>query len=83
MTREYERSESRAQDVHDRIAKVQQVADELFKEWREELKQYSDQDLRRRSEQQLEDTRRQYDRLIDVMKAAESRMAPVLSAYKD
>ena len=80
---EYKRSESRAQEVHDRITRVQQVADALFKEWRGELKQYSNEDLRRRSEQQLDVTRRQYDRLIDVMKAAESRMAPVLGAFKD
>jgi hypothetical protein len=80
---EYKRSESRAEDVHDRITKVQQVADALFKEWRGELKQYSNEDLRRRSEQQLDTTRRQYDRLIDVMKAAESKMAPVLSAFRD
>jgi len=80
---EYKRSESRAEDVHDRITKVQQVADALFKEWRGELKQYSNEDLRRRSEQQLDATRRQYDPLIDVMKAAESKMAPVLSAFRD
>jgi hypothetical protein len=79
----YKRSESRAQDVHDRITRVQQVADALFKEWREELKQYSNDALLHRSEQQLEDTCRQYDRLIDVMKAAESRMAPVLAAFQD
>lgn len=83
LNREYERSESRAQNVHDRITKVQQVADALFKEWREELKQYSNQDLRRRSEQQMEDTRVHYDRLIHVMRAAELRMAPVLGAFKD
>ena len=83
LNKEYERSESRAQEVHDRIAKVQQVANALFKEWREELKQYSNQNLRSSSEKHLEDTQRQYDRLIGVMKAAESRMAPVLSAFKD
>jgi hypothetical protein len=83
LNREYGRSESRAQNVHDRITKVQQVADALFKEWREELKQYSNQSLRRSSEQQLEDTRRQYDRLVDVMKAAEARIPPVLGAFKD
>ncbi len=83
LNNEYERSESRAQEVHDRITKVQQVAEALFDEWRKELKQYTNEDLRRSSSRQLEDTRRQYNRLIDVMKAAESRMAPVLSAFKD
>ena len=68
LNREYERSESRAQEVHDRIAKVQQVADALFNEWREELKQYTNENLRRSSREQLEDTHRKYDRLIEVMR---------------
>lgn len=83
LKREYERSENRAQEVHDRIVKVQQVADALFNEWREELKQYTNENLRRSSKEQLEDTRGKYERLIDVMKVAESRMTPVLSAFKD
>ncbi|HQM63289.1 MAG TPA: DUF2959 domain-containing protein [Acidobacteriota bacterium] len=83
LNREYERSESRAKDVHNRIRKVQQVADALFQEWRHELDQYSNADLRRHSERQLEDTRRQYDRLIEVMETAEARMTPVLAAFKD
>ncbi len=83
LNREYERSESRARDVHDRITSVQQVADALFREWRDELKQYSNDNLRRRSEQQLDETRGQYERLIDAMKAAESSMTPVLGAFKD
>lgn len=83
LKREYERSEGCAEDVHNRIKSVQQVADALFREWREELKQYTDQSLRRSSEEQMEATRRQYDRLIDVMKSAEARMPPVLAAFKD
>ena len=80
---EYERSESRSKTVHDRIRSVQQVADALFREWKEELNEYTNQDLRRSSEEQLESTRHQYARLIEVMKAAEARMAPVLAAFKD
>ncbi len=80
---EYDRSESRAQDVRDRIKSVQEVADALFKEWRKELDQYTNQNLRRSSEEQMESTRRQYDRLIEAMKAAEERMPPVLAAFKD
>ncbi len=83
LNREYERSESRAKDVHNRIGKVRQVADALFQEWRLELDQYSNADLRRHSERQLADTRRQYDRLIEVMETAEARMTPVLAAFKD
>jgi histidinol dehydrogenase len=83
LNEEYERSESRAKTVHDRIRSVQQVGDALFREWKEELNEYTNQSLRRSSEEQLESTRRQYARLIDVMKAAEARMTPVLAAFKD
>ena len=83
LNREYNRSESRAKDVRDRIKKVDQVAEALFKEWRKELDQYSNDELRRHSERQFEETRRQYDRLLEVMRTAESRMTPVLAAFKD
>jgi hypothetical protein len=32
--------------------------------------------------QQLNDTRRRYNRMDEVMKAAEARMQPVLAAFK-
>lgn len=80
---EYERSEKRAEAVHGRIADVERVGEALFKEWRAELGQYTDANLRRTSERQLDQTRTQYDRLIDAMKAAEGKMQPVLAAFKD
>lgn len=83
LKKEYERSESKAGAVHDRIAGVEAVADALFKEWREELKQYSSDSLRRSSENELNRTRQGYDRLLGAMKSAESKMAPVLGAFKD
>lgn len=80
---EYEASESRAKAVSGRIESVETVGDALFSEWREELKQYSSDTMRRASEKQLGETRTQYDRLIAAMKAAEGKMAPVLAAFKD
>lgn len=83
LKKEYDRSESRAETVHDRIADVERVAEALFTEWRAELSQYSSPDMRRASEKQLEDTRRQYDKLVGVMKTAAEKMNPVLVAFKD
>ena len=57
LKKEYDRSESEASDVHASIEKVQAVAEALFKEWKGELSQYSSDDLRRRSEKELKDTR--------------------------
>lgn len=80
---EYDRSVTRADAVRGRITDVERVADLLFAEWRKELEQYKSESLRRASEKELDETRRQYDKLLGAMKAAESKMEPVLSAFSD
>jgi hypothetical protein len=79
----YESCESRADDVSKRIKSVDQVAGDLFKEWETELGQYSDPKLREASREKLVDTKARYQKLIIVMKQAESRMQPVLKAFHD
>jgi len=83
LKKEYERSEDKAEDVSQRIASVERVAEDLFKEWEKELQEYSDDRLRRSSEQTLRETRDKYTDLVAVMRRAESRMPPVLSRLKD
>lgn len=80
---ELEDCEGRAEDVRERIEDVEKVAEDLFGEWEKELELYASEDLRRRSEDQFRQTRRRYDQLIDAMWRAESRMDPVLSAFRD
>lgn len=80
---EYDESESRAKDVRKRIADVEQVASDLFKEWEKELGQYKSAELRRTSERQLQDTKSRYQQLIASMKRAERRLDPVLGAFRD
>jgi hypothetical protein len=79
----YETSVSRADDVHNRIASVEKVATDLFAEWKSEIKQYSNPELRKNSEQQLAQTQERYKQLIGVMKQAEGKMQPVLTAFHD
>jgi hypothetical protein len=79
----YERSESRATAVRDHISEIETVAAALFREWEDELGQYSDQNLRRISERQLRDTQSRYKELIEVMLRTSSRMDPVLVRFKD
>jgi len=83
LNAEYERSESKAQVVHDRIASVEDVSEALFREWEAELGQYSNARLRRVSRQKLNRTRSHYSQLIKAMKRAEKKMGPVLAAFKD
>ena len=83
LSAELERSEARAQTVHQRIAAVEEVAEALFKEWEAELAQYSQESLRRASARQLAQTRQRYTPLIRTMKRAEATMTPVLAAFRD
>lgn len=79
----YERSESRAEAVRDHISQIETVATALFREWEDELGQYSDQSLRRISERQLRDTQGRYTELIGVMQRTAASMDPVLVRFKD
>lgn len=77
------RSQNRAAAVSERIEAVSDVAEDLFGEWEAELELYTDKSLRKRSEDQLEQTRDSYERVLNSMQAAESRMDPVLNAFRD
>lgn len=83
LNAELKRNESRATDVRDRLAAVKDVAEALFSEWKSELKQYSNPELRSRSEAQLDATQRSYRELVVVMERAAARMEPVLNAFRD
>ena len=80
---EYEASVDAADEIHDRIDSVENVADALFDEWQEELEQYSNASLRRDSERQLKDTRRRYSKVLGAMRRAEKAIDPVLASLKD
>jgi hypothetical protein len=83
LNTEYERSEAKAKAVRNRIASVEEVSEALFAEWNAELKQYSSSALRRKSQEQLTQTRANYAQLIKAMKRAEAKMDPVLAKFKD
>ncbi|MGE3107269.1 MAG: DUF2959 family protein [Phycisphaerales bacterium] len=79
----YERSTEKAGGVSERIASVERVANLLFAEWREEIKQISADDAKRASQDQLARTQSEYEQLLGAMKSAESKMQPVLTALND
>ena len=79
----YEESEKKADIVHNRIGKVEGVSEALFDEWEDELALYSSPRLREDSRKKLEQTRRDYTRLIKAMKRAEKKIQPVLVAFRD
>ena len=83
LNAEYESSVSRAEEVRERIDSVEQVAEDLFEEWEDEIDAYSDPDLASRSRDLLTDTRRDYRDVLQAMHRAEETMEPVLTLFND
>ncbi|WP_198243529.1 DUF2959 domain-containing protein [methane-oxidizing endosymbiont of Gigantopelta aegis] len=79
----YQKSLDKANEIHKRIEDIEDVSDALFAEWEDEIDQYSNASLKRRSQQKLTATKRQYLQLITAMKKAEAKMQPVLAVFKD
>lgn len=83
LNREFTRSEQRAQEVRERLEAVEDVAEALFREWKQEMDQYTNASLRRESEREFDRTRQRYEELMAVMRRAADRMEPVLSTFRD
>lgn len=78
-----ERSEDSAAEVKTKVIRVRDVAVSLFKEWKSELAEYSNQDLRRDSENKLEKAKMEYAAMMASMKIASDRLEPALSPLRD
>ncbi len=83
LSDEYDDSKDAAEDVSDEIDEVETVAEDLFEEWAAEIEQYTDQNLRRSSQNQLRDTQARYNEMLASMQAAERSMEPVLNTFRD
>jgi len=83
LSEAFEDSEARAEKVSDRIDAVEDVSEDLFTEWENEIEQIGNPRLRSSSDKQLGNSRSQYQELIRSMRRAESKMAPVLDAFRD
>ncbi len=79
----FDDAEDRAGEVSGRIDRVQDVAEDLFDEWEQEIEQISSSNLRRKSAAQRRTSMRNYEGLMTAMRRAESRMDPVLTTFRD
>ena len=66
----FDDSEAAAEEIRERIDKVESVAEALFDEWEDELDQYTNQRYRADSERKLENTKRGYQQVISAMRAS-------------
>jgi len=83
LAAEYQDCEKAAAKVRERIDKVEDVSEALFDEWERELDLYENQELRRASKRQLQETRIRYEEMLRSMRSAEASMDPVLATFRD
>jgi Skp family chaperone for outer membrane proteins len=83
LKKDFDNAEARAEKVHSRIKDVETVANDLFVEWENELKEISSESLRDSDRNKLRETRRRYDELHTALKQAEKSMDPVLIRFRD
>ena len=79
----HKRSQAAADDIGKRIDRVVNASNKLLDEWRAELEQYNDPELRRLAEVQFAQTREHSARLIASMRQIKDRMQPVLASFQD
>ena len=78
-----QKSESKAEEVRNRISAVEDVSDALFSEWSAEIKQYKSDTLRRASQKKYDIAKQKYTELIKAMKRAEAKLEPALTPLRD
>jgi Protein of unknown function (DUF2959). len=83
LSREYEDSEAVANRIGDRIREVEDVADDLFREWEKELKLIKNPSLRQDSKTKLRQTQARSKQMIAAMWQAEKAVHPVLDTLRD
>jgi hypothetical protein len=80
---DYEGCRDRSTAVRGRIEKVDRVAQDLFAEWKRELKEIQNAQLRGRSQSKLTETRARYQQVHAALTRSEATLEPVLSQMKD
>lgn len=77
------KTEHKADEVRKRVQKVKEVAVALFREWKDELNQYSDHTLKNDSEIKLLHAKNEYSKMMASMRIATDKLDPALTPLRD
>ncbi|NNF16755.1 MAG: DUF2959 domain-containing protein [Gammaproteobacteria bacterium] len=83
LNKAYKDSKDAAGDITRRVDRVVAASNRLLTEWRAELGDYNDPQLKRLAEQQFDETRQRAELLIASMRKTEQTMQPVLQSFQD
>ena len=80
---DYEKAADAAQKLHNRIDSIEQVSGDLFKEWQKEIDGMENKKLKAQSAVMLRQSRLDEANYIKAMRQTETRMTPVITAFRD
>lgn len=83
LQEDYETCENRSENVRERIQSVEEIAEDLFREWDTEIKEISNEKFKANSRESLKNTKARYIRLHEAMTKAAKGMNPVLGNLRD
>jgi len=83
LNRDYEKAADSAQKLHNRIDSIDQVSNDLFKEWQKEIDGMENKKLKAQSGEMLRQSRLNEAGYIKSMRQTEARMTPVITAFRD
>ncbi len=83
IERAYESSRKQADEVRNRNDAVENTGNALFTEWEQEINTFSDVSLATSSRQQYDAAKVRFRELSAAMSAAESKLDPVLTKFRD
>ena len=83
LNSDYQQCEAQAEEVRDKIKSVKTVADALFSEWKGDIAEMSDPQLKTANQKLMDQTKQNYKEMIARMDAAAASMDPVLRSFKD
>lgn len=83
LNRECRRVQAVTKEIRRRVKDVEDIGKPLFREWEDELEEYENEMIRRSSEEQLEETRKEYLKLVHLIRASEVKIINVLDSLND
>jgi hypothetical protein len=83
LNSDYEDANSQANKLHDKIESIDQVSNDLFKEWQGEINQMGNAKLKAQSTTLLRNAKTRQAAYMRAMRKTEDQIAPVLAAFHD
>jgi len=90
LERAYDKVKSRhdsaarlADELKERSGKVARIANDLFAEWEQEINAFDDAEMKRKSRENLRQTRERYGAMAAALDRSQARIQPVLTKLKD